>query len=182
MGEHARCHPTAWTRRWTSFGRGFPVIQIDSHIFRPAEFIELSIHNLRDALLLGTLLVVLVLVAFLFQWRAALISLAAIPLSLMAAALVLYAAGRHDQHDGAGGVRDLGRGGRRRRDHRHREHRPPAAADPGGGRQASASSVVLEASLEVRRAIVYATLIIVLAVMPVFFITSVWPARSSSRW
>ena len=46
-----------------------------------------------DALLLGTLLVVFVLVAFLFQWRAALISLLAIPLSLMAAAIVLYLRG-----------------------------------------------------------------------------------------
>ena len=72
---------------------GLPGIHIDNHIFRPAEFIEISISNLTDALLLGTLLVILVLVAFLFEWRAAVISLAAIPLSLMAAALVLYATG-----------------------------------------------------------------------------------------
>ena len=67
---------------------GLPGIQMDNHIFRPAEFIEISISNLTDALLLGTLLVVCVLVAFLFEWRAAVISLAAIPLSLMAAAMV----------------------------------------------------------------------------------------------
>ena len=45
------------------------------------------------ALLLGCLLVVLILVAFLFEWRTALISLVAIPLSLMAAALVLSLSG-----------------------------------------------------------------------------------------
>ena len=65
-------------------------IDIDTTIFRPATFIETSLDNLRSALLLGCLLVVLVLSAFLFAWRTALISVVAIPLSLLAAALVLY--------------------------------------------------------------------------------------------
>jgi len=69
---------------------GLPGITIDHEIFRPATFIELSIHNLVRALLLGCLMVVMVLVFFLYDWRAALISVVAIPLSLMAAALVLY--------------------------------------------------------------------------------------------
>jgi Cu/Ag efflux pump CusA len=72
---------------------GLEGIEIDSKIFRPATFIELSIHNLTRALLLGCLLVVLVLVFFLYEWRAALISVVAIPLSLMAGALVLYLRG-----------------------------------------------------------------------------------------
>ena len=83
---------TAWTRRWTSSAGASRCPDRQSHL-PSGGFIELSIHNLRDALLLGTLLVVLVLVAFLFQWRAALISLVAIPLSLMAAAVVLYLQG-----------------------------------------------------------------------------------------
>jgi len=151
---------------------GLPGVQIDSHIFRPAGFIELSIHNLRDALLLGTLLVVLVLVAFLFQWRAALISLVAIPLSLMAAAVVLYLQGGTINTMVLAGfviavgvvvddaIIDIENIVRRLRQAR------------AAGSDASASSIILEASLEVRRAIVYATLIIVLAVLPVFFITS----------
>ncbi len=151
---------------------GLRGVQIDNHIFRPAGFIELSIHNLRDALLLGTLLVVLVLVAFLFQWRAALISLVAIPLSLMAAAMVLYLRGSTINTMVLAGfviavgvvvddaIIDIENIVRRLRQAR-------AAGD-----QTPASSVILEASLEVRRAIVYATLIIVLAVLPVFFITS----------
>ena len=151
---------------------GLRGIQMDNHIFRPAGFIELSIHNLRDALLLGTLLVVLVLIAFLFQWRAALISLVAIPLSLMAAAMVLYLRGSTINTMVLAGfviavgvvvddaIIDIENIVRRLRQAR-------AAGD-----QTPASSVILEASLEVRRAIVYATLIIVLAVLPVFFITS----------
>ena len=62
---------------------------IDSTIFRPASFVEIAIHNLKTALLIGCLLVILVLIAFLFEWRAAFISLVAIPLSLVAAGVVL---------------------------------------------------------------------------------------------
>ncbi len=152
---------------------GLPGIQMDTHIFRPATFIEISISNLTDTLLLGTLLVVVVLVAFLFEWRAAVISLAAIPLSLMAAALVLYLRGETINTMVLAGfvisvgvvvddaIIDIENIVRRLRQNR-------AAGHP-----TSVMSVVLEASLEVRRAIVYATLIIVLAVIPVFFIQSV---------
>src|SRR3954451_18545633 len=151
---------------------GLPGVEIDSHIFRPAGFIELSIHNLQDALLLGTILVVLVLVAFLFQWRAALISLIAIPLSLMAAALVLYLRGGTINTMVLAGfviavgvvvddaIIDIENIVRRLRQAR------------AAGGQTSGASVILEASLEGRRGIVYATLVILLAVMPVFFITS----------
>src|SRR5205807_3776954 len=69
---------------------GLPGIQIDYTIFRSANFINMAVDNLTSALLISCLLVVLVLFAFLFEWRTALISLVAIPLSLMAAGLVLY--------------------------------------------------------------------------------------------
>jgi len=69
---------------------GLPGIQIDSTIFRPATFVEAAIGNLSRALLLGSLLVILILVLFLYDWRAAVISAVAIPLSLLAAGLVLY--------------------------------------------------------------------------------------------
>ncbi|KPK89894.1 acriflavin resistance protein, partial [bacterium SM23_31] len=48
---------------------GLPDIEIDSTIFRPAGFIEMSIRNLSRALLIGCLLVVIVLVFFLYDWR-----------------------------------------------------------------------------------------------------------------
>ena len=69
---------------------GLTGIAVDTTIFRPATFIEESLGNLGVALVLGCLLVILVLSVFLFQWRTALVSVLAIPLSLMAAALVLY--------------------------------------------------------------------------------------------
>ena len=65
-------------------------VAVDSTIFRPATFIEMSLANLNRALLIGCVLVVLVLAVFLWDWRTAVISLTAIPLSLLAAALVLH--------------------------------------------------------------------------------------------
>jgi Cu/Ag efflux pump CusA len=72
---------------------GLSGIQIDTTIFRPASFIEMAINNLSRALLIGLLLLVLVLLAFHYHWRVALISLVTIPLSLLAAGLVLYLRG-----------------------------------------------------------------------------------------
>jgi CzcA family heavy metal efflux pump len=150
---------------------GLSGIAMDSTIFRPATFIDLSIHNLFKAMLVGTLLVIFILGAFLFEWRAALVSLVAIPLSLMAAALVLYARGSTLNTMVLAGlvisvgvvvddaIIDVENILRRLRQHRRE----------GGDR--SAASIILDASLEVRRAIVYATLIIVLAVVPVLFVT-----------
>src|SRR5256886_5354861 len=72
---------------------GLSGIQIDTTIFRPASFIDLAMGNLTWSLLIGFLLLVLVLLAFHYHWRAALISLVAIPLSLVTAGLVLYLRG-----------------------------------------------------------------------------------------
>src|SRR6476646_11572400 len=72
---------------------GLPGIEMDSTIFRPADFIQVALGNLGRALLIGCILVMIVLAAFLFEWRTAVISLVAIPLSLMAGALVLYLRG-----------------------------------------------------------------------------------------
>jgi Cu/Ag efflux pump CusA len=64
---------------------GLPGMEIDSEIFRPATFIEMSIDNLTSALVIGAGLMILMLGAFLYSWRTALVSVVAIPLSLMAA-------------------------------------------------------------------------------------------------
>ncbi|MDQ3659657.1 MAG: efflux RND transporter permease subunit, partial [Actinomycetota bacterium] len=69
---------------------GLPGIEIDSTLFRPATYVEESIENLSESLLLGVVLMILVLIAFLYDWRSALISAVTIPLSLTAAGLVLY--------------------------------------------------------------------------------------------
>ena len=68
---------------------GLPGVEVDTTIFRPATFIETSIQNLSKTLLIGCLLMIAMLFLFLWEWRVALISLVAIPMSLVAAALVL---------------------------------------------------------------------------------------------
>ena len=77
-------------------------IKVDTEIFRPATFIEESIDNLTTTLIIGSVLVILVIGAFLFEWRAALISLVAMPLSLVAAGLVAGSTGRHTWSHGTG--------------------------------------------------------------------------------
>jgi CzcA family heavy metal efflux pump len=147
---------------------GLPGIRMDPTIFRPATFIDQSIQNLRSAIILGALLMILMLGAFLFEWRTALISITAIPLSLVAAGLVLYWRGvtintmvlaglviaLGDIVDDA--IIDIENVVRRLREQRAK------------GGTVSTARVILEASLEVRSAIVYATLIEVVAIVPIF--------------
>ncbi len=138
---------------------GLTGIKMDSTIFRPADFIELALHNLTTTLLVGSLLVFLVLLAFLYDWRTALISLVAIPLSLMAAGLVLYLTGATINTMILAGfviavgvvvddaIIDIENITRRLRLQRSE------------GSDRSTASIILESSLEVRGAIIYATLI-----------------------
>ena len=149
---------------------GLQDLDIDPTIFRPATFIEMSMANLNRALIIGSILVVIVLVLFLFDWRTALISVLAIPLSLMTAVLVLYYRGVSINTMVLAGlvialgevvddaIIDVENILRRLRLNR-------AAGNP-----EPAFRVVLKASIEVRSAIVYATLIVVLVFLPVFFL------------
>src|SRR5207237_3427833 len=66
-----------------------PGVNVTSRIFRPATFIEIALANLRFAMIIGCILVTLILIAFLFEWRTALISLTAIPLSIVSAIIIL---------------------------------------------------------------------------------------------
>jgi CzcA family heavy metal efflux pump len=149
---------------------GLPGMEIDTTIFRPATFIEQAFGNLMNALLLGVLLVILILAAFLFEWRTAFISLIAIPLSLLAAVLVLQEFGAVINvmilaglvvsvgvvvDDAIIGVENIVR--------RLRQHHQEDSSK-------SKFSIILDATIEVRTAITYATLIILVAVMPVFFL------------
>ncbi len=146
-------------------------MEIDTTIFRPATFVELSIDNLTEALILGSILVVIVLALFLFSWRSALISLVTIPISLTASALVLHWRGTTINTMVLAGfviaigavvddaIVDTENIVRRLRQHRRE----------GGTR--STARVIFDASLEVRGAVVYASLIEALALLPVFFLT-----------
>jgi CzcA family heavy metal efflux pump len=149
---------------------GLGDVEVDSTIFRPATFIEMSLANLNRAMVIGALLVVAILIVFLYEWRMALISLLAIPLSLLAAAIVLYYRGGTINTMVLAGlvialgevvddaIIDVENIMRRLRLNR-------AAGNP-----ESALQVVLKASLEVRSAVVYGTLIVVLVFVPVFML------------
>jgi CzcA family heavy metal efflux pump len=149
---------------------GLRGIDIDTTIFRPASFIEQSIDNLTLALLIGIGLVILIIAAFLFDLRTAFISLIAIPLSLIAAILVLDLSGTTINVMVLAGlvvaigvvvddaIIDVENIVRRLRQ---------ARAEGSG---VSTFSIVLDASVEVRSAITYATLINVVAIVPVFFL------------
>jgi CzcA family heavy metal efflux pump len=148
---------------------GLAGIEIDTAIFRPATFVETAITNLTTSLLIGALLVVLVLFLFLWEWRTALISATIIPLSMMAAVLVLNAFGTSINVMVLAGLAiaigaivddaivDVENIVRRLRLNRRE-----------GGTQSTAS-IVLESSVEVRNAIVFAGLIEAAVLLPVFF-------------
>jgi Cu/Ag efflux pump CusA len=72
---------------------GMKGIEFDTTLFRPATYIETAAANIGNALVVGAILVVLTLFAFLWNWRVALISAAAILLSTLASVLVLYQRG-----------------------------------------------------------------------------------------
>jgi CzcA family heavy metal efflux pump len=152
---------------------GFASIDFDATLFRPATFIEMAIGNLANSLLLGAFLLTIVLLAFLREWRAALVSLITIPISLTAALLVLYLRGVTLNTmvllgliialgaivDDA--IIDVDQTLRRLRQNL-REGEPK-----------SVERVILEASVEMRGAIFSAVLITLLVALPLFFLEGV---------
>jgi HME family heavy-metal exporter len=93
--------------------------------FRQASFIEASIGSLKHALLEAAVVVALVLLVFLMNLEATLISLAAIPLSFLITLIVFYAAGLTINTMTLGGARHRDRRARRRRGGRCREYLAP---------------------------------------------------------
>lgn len=150
-------------------------MKIETHIFRQSDFIEVSIANLRTALIEGAVLVVAIVFAFLLSARATAITLLAIPLSLVAAVLSMKALSISINTMTLGGmaialgalvddaiivVENIVR--------RLRENlaKPP-------GEQVGAPHVVFEATKEIQGSIVFATLIIMLVFLPLFFLSGV---------
>jgi Cu/Ag efflux pump CusA len=146
---------------------GLAGMRTDTSVFRPATFIEDAVDNLTLALIIGGVLAALALAALLFQWRTLLISLVAIPVSLVAAALVLDLFGETFNaisiaglavalavviDDAVVGVENVAR-------------RLRQARDDGGA--TSTAETVLDASREMRGPLGYATLIALLAIAPV---------------
>lgn len=148
-------------------------LELHSDIFRPATFIRTALANIRFSLLIGAALVVIVLFLFLFNFRVAAISCTAIPLSLLTAIIVLERFGLSLNTLTLGGlaiaigevvddaVIDVENILRRLRENTHAEH------------PLSELEVVLNASVEVRSAVVYATFAVALVFIPVLTISGV---------
>jgi CzcA family heavy metal efflux pump len=148
---------------------GLPGLEFNATLFRPTTYIEMAIANLTQSLIIAALLVVLVLGAFLYGWRTALISLVAIVVSLFAALFVLYLRGATLNSmvlaglvialgvvvdDAVVDVENIMR--------RLRQNRQEGGLRP-------AENVILAASAEMRSSIFFATLITLLAIVPLFF-------------
>ncbi|MDE2450379.1 MAG: efflux RND transporter permease subunit [Gammaproteobacteria bacterium] len=145
---------------------------IDYHpnLFRAANFIDTAMSNIRSSLYFGGALVIIVLTLFLFDWRTAAISIAAIPLSLLSAIIVLQRLGGSLNTMTLGGlaiavgvvvddaVIDVENIVRRLRENRQR----PAPLPVG--------RVIIDASYEVRGAVVYATFAVLLVFVPVLLL------------
>lgn len=148
-------------------------VRLDRDIFRPARFIETSVHNVNVSLLLGGAMVAIVLTLFLFNLRIAFISLTAIPLSLLVAVVILdrfgvtlntltlggFAIAIGEVVDDA--IIDVENIYRRLKEN-HAQGSPK-----------SALTVVFDASLEVRTAVVYATFVVALVFLPVLSMSGV---------
>jgi CzcA family heavy metal efflux pump len=144
-----------------------PGVRVDEALFRQASFVVHALGNLRRALMVGAVLVIVILLLFLGHLRAALVSVVAIPLSLLAAIAGLRVFGATLDVMALGGLAiavgevvddaiiDVENAWRRLRG-------APAGARP--------LDVVLAASVEVRSAVVYATVMVALVFLPVFML------------
>ena len=148
--------------------RGLPADVHMTMLFRQASFIEKSISNVLSAIGIGAMLVVIVLLVCLANWRTAVISLTAIPLSLLAAVVVIKMFGGSINTMTLGGLAiavgevvddaivDVENVYRRLRENKLR------------GYPKSVLRVIGDACKEVRSAVVYATFIVALVFVPVF--------------
>ena len=148
-------------------------IKVDNIVFRQANFIETSISNVKKVLVEAVVVVAIVLFLFLLNLRTTFISLTAIPVSILATAIVFHALGLSINTMTLGGlaiaigelvddaVVDVENIFRRLRENREQ------------GNPRSVFDVVVSASQEVRSGIVYATMIIVLVFVPLFALSGI---------
>ena len=148
-------------------------INLYSHLFRPADYIETSISNLSGHLLLGGFFVILILYIFLFDIRTALISATAIPLSLISAIIILLESGVNLNIMVLGGlaialgeVVDDAIIDTENIFRRLRENRLLIPAKP-------ITTVIYQASMEVRSSVVYASFIVALVFIPLLTLPGV---------
>ncbi len=148
-------------------------VKVDTKIFRQADYIRSSVNNVSRALIEGAVCVILVLFLFLMSLRTTIISIVAIPLSLLGTVIVLYLCGMDINTMTLGGmciaigslvddaIIDVENVYKRLRENHAR---------PREQRQSSLR-IVFEASSEIRSSIIHATLIIMVTFMPLFFLS-----------
>lgn len=148
-------------------------LMINADLFRQAHFIENAINNVTESLVEGAILVSIVLILFLWNVRTALITLTALPLSLLITALVFKLFGQTINTMTLGGIAvaigelvddsivDVENVFRRLRENRHLPN-PRAALD-----------VVFDASIEVRGSIVFGTVVVLLVFLPLFALSGI---------
>ncbi|MFL0692974.1 MAG: efflux RND transporter permease subunit [Agrobacterium tumefaciens] len=148
-------------------------VKADQVLFRQANFIETSIGNVQKVLLEAIVVVAIILFVFLLNTRTTLISLTAIPVSILVTAIVFHLLGLSINTMTLGGlaiaigelvddaVVDVENIFRRLRENREK------------GNPRSVFDVVVSASQEVRSGIVYATMIIVLVFVPLFALSGI---------
>ncbi len=152
---------------------GLTGLEMDPTLFRPATYLELAVGNLSSTLLISTVLLIVALFAFFFNWRTALISTVAVLVSAIAAGAVLYVRGVEVNMMIIAGLMialaaliddaiiDVENIARRLRQSR---------AERSGK---SKATIVYETVAEMRSPILYATAIMVMAVIPVMFLEGV---------
>ena len=161
-------------RNLESIAKSLPAdVSLDTTIFRQADYIQASVNNVGQSLIEGAICVILVLFLFLTSMRTTVISILAIPLSLLGTVIVLYLVGMDINTMTLGGmciaigslvddaIIDVENVYKRLRQNR---------LLPDGERR-STFTVVYEASSEIRASIIHATLIIIVTFMPLFFLS-----------
>lgn len=148
-------------------------IHMDTHVFRQADFINASISNIQKVLWEGMAFVVVILFLFLMNWRATAISLVAIPISLIVAILTLKWLGFTINTMSLGGMAiaigdlvddaiiDVENVFKRLKEN----------AKKPKTEQKQKLKVIFDASFEIRTSIINATFIIIVAFLPLFFLS-----------
>jgi Cu/Ag efflux pump CusA len=153
---------------------GLPGVQFDPSIFRPATFLDMAMSNLSRALVIGAILMIFILTLFMHGWRTAFISVVVILTSLAAALTVLYLRGATlNSMVLAGLVVGLGLIiDEAVVDVQHMMQRLRQNRETGG--LISARSIIQAASTEMRGTLFFATLITLLAALPLFFLGDIF--------
>lgn len=153
-----------------ALGPGLAGIKIDSTVFRAASFIESAIGNVSLALLIALVLIAIVLGVFLYDWRALVICLTAMALSLATAGIVVYLFGATINAMVVAGfalaigvlIDDVVVGTENVATRLNRPRR--------GDNRRSKASLIIEATLEQRSSLVYATIITLVALAPAMLV------------